>query len=444
MAKEWKEMTPRERQQARFDRWLTADNAPFASEEVKRNYQARVQRIIDAIRLEKSPDRVPTSSPAGFLPCTLYGVTYKAAMDDIDLAADLWLRFVREYPTDLIKGPAYCGTTKAMELLDYQLYKWPGHGLADNVGFQAVEGEWMKKEEYGLLMSDPSDFWLRFYMPRIFKTLAPLTQLSQLSRIVEIPNVGMLANFGLPEMRQALTKLADAGEELLKARAGLARYRGIAINELGFPMNSGGGAKAPFDVLADTLRASRGMIMDMFRQPDLILAAIERITPLQIQGGVADVNASGNPFVFIPLHKGADGFMSETHFQKLYWPSLKQLILGLVEEGCVPLLFAEGGYASRLEYLRELPKGTTLWLFDQTDMALVKQKVGDTVCISGNVPSGLMITGTADQVDDYCRQLIDNCAPGGGFILTTGAGLDEGQAQTTRSLIESAEKYGWY
>ncbi len=444
MAKEWKEMTPRERQQARFDRWLNADNAAFASQAVERDYQARVQRVIDAIRLEKTPDRVPTWSPAGFLPCTLYGVTYQTAMADIDIAVDLWLRFAREYPTDIVKGPAYCGTAKAMEILDYQLYKWPGHGLTENVGFQAVEGEWMKKEEYGLLMDDPSDFWLRHYMPRIFKTLAPMAQLAQLSRIIEFPNVAMLANFGLPEVRQALTRLADAGEELLKARAGLARFRGVIINEMGFPLNSGGGAKAPFDVLADTLRASRGMIMDMFRQPGLILEAIERITPLQIKGAVADVNASGNPFVFIPLHKGADGFMSDAHFQKLYWPSLKQVILALVEEGCVPQLFAEGGYASRLEYLQDLPAGTTLWLFDQTDMALVKKKIGDRVCISGNVPSGLMITGTAGQVDDYCRRLIDSCAPGGGFILNTGASLDEGNAATTRALIDSAGKYGRY
>lgn len=444
MVQEWKEMTPRQRQQARFDRWLSADNASFASVEVKEAYQARVQRVIDAVRLEKTPDRVPTSSPASFLPCSLYGVTYKEAMYDVDRAVELWLRFAREYPTDMIKGPAYCGTAKAMEMLDYQLYKWPGHGLTDNVGFQAVEGEWMKKEEYELFMQDPSDFWLRFYMPRIFGTLAPFGGLAPLHRIVEIPNVGMLANFGQPQVREALTKLCDAGEELLKARAGLGRFRSIAINELGFPMHSGGGAKAPFDVLADTLRASRGMIMDMFRSPGLILEAIERITPLQIKGGVADVNASGTPFVFIPLHKGADGFMSDAHFKTLYWPSLKQVIMGLVEEGCVPLLFAEGGYASRLEYLKELPKGTTLWLFDQTDMALVKKQIGDTVCISGNVPSGLMITGTADQVDDYCKHLIQTCAPGGGFILTTGAGLDEGQVATTRALIESAEKYGRY
>ena len=146
----------------------------------------------------------------------------------------------------------------------------------------------------------------------------------------------------------------------------------------------------------------------------------------------------------MPLHKGADGFMSDDHFKRLYWPSLREVILGLVEEGCVPLLFAEGGYRSRLSYLKELPKGTTLWLFDQTDMAEVKKQIGNNICIAGNVPTGLMVTGISQQVDDYCKKLIDACAPGGGFILTTVAALDEGKADTTQALLEAADMYGKY
>ena len=38
---------------------------------------------------------------------------------------------------------------------------------------------------------------------------------------------------------------------------------------------------------------------------------------------------NGNPIVFIPLHKGADGFMSDEQFKKFYWPTLRDLIDGL-------------------------------------------------------------------------------------------------------------------
>ena len=136
--------------------------------------------------------------------------------------------------------------------------------------------------------------------------------------------------------------------------------------------------------------------------------------------------------------------MSDEQFKEIYWPSLKAVILGLVREGCVPYLFAEGGYNSRLKYLKELPKGTTFWLFDQTDLAEAKKQIGDTVCIAGNVPTSMMVTGSAAQVDEYCRKLIETCGTDGGYILTTGAGLDEGKADTTRALLEAAEKYGKY
>jgi len=43
--------------------------------------------------------------------------------------------------------------------------------------------------------------------------------------------------------------------------------------------------------------------------------------------------------------------MSDKHFQTFRWPTLKKVIMGLINEGFVPLLFADGGYNSRLEVI---------------------------------------------------------------------------------------------
>jgi uroporphyrinogen-III decarboxylase len=245
-------------------------------------------------------------------------------------------------------------------------------------------------------------------------------------------------------MREALNNLADAGLEMLKVKSRLGQFVHKVISTHGFSLVAGGGAKAPFDVIADTIRGSRNMMMDMYRDSDKILQTVERLIPLQIRKGVSGANASGNPLVFMPLHKGADGFMSDEQFATMYWPSFKAVMLGLIEEGCIPFLFAEGGFNSRLQYLKELPKGRTLWHFDQTDMAAAKKEIGGTICMAGNVPSGMMVTGTADQVEECCRRLIDDCAPGGGYILTTGAIIDEGKADTMHALLNAAGRYGSY
>jgi uroporphyrinogen-III decarboxylase len=213
---------------------------------------------------------------------------------------------------------------------------------------------------------------------------------------------------------------------------------------MGFVSGAGGVSKAPFDLLADTLRGSRAIMMDMYRRPEMVLKAVERLTPLAIKQGVNGATFQGNPVVFIPLHRGADGFMSDEQFKKFYWPTLKALIIGLADEGCVPYLFCEGSYNSRLEYLKELPKASCLWVFDRTDMATAKKLIGKKLCIGGNVPSGLILTGTPEQVKAYCKNLIDVAGKGGGYIMAFGTAMDEGKPDTVHAMVDFTKEYGVY
>jgi hypothetical protein len=77
---------------------------------------------------------------------------------------------------------------RAYELLDYKLYAWPGRGIPKSAtAYQFVEGEYMKDDEYDLLIKDPSDFWMRFYMPRVFGAFESWKNLSALTSIIEAP-----------------------------------------------------------------------------------------------------------------------------------------------------------------------------------------------------------------------------------------------------------------
>jgi len=213
---------------------------------------------------------------------------------------------------------------------------------------------------------------------------------------------------------------------------------------MGFVSSAGSLSKAPFDIVADTLRGTRAVMLDLRRRPALLIEAIERLTPLAIRQGVDGATRTGNPLVFMPLHKGADGFMSDEQFRTFYWPTLRAVVLGLVEEGCIPFLFCEGGYDTRLEYLAELPAGTTFCLFDRTDMVRAKEILGGRVCIGGNVPASLILTGTADDVRGYCKDLIDKVAPGGGYVMAFGTAMDEGKPDTVHEMVRFTKEYGVY
>ena len=94
--------------------------------------------------------------------------------------------------------------------------------------------------------------------------------------------------------------------------------------------------------------------------------------------------------------------------------------MAMIEEGLVPMPFAEGRYTNRLKQITDTPKSGVVWWFDQTDMAQAKKTIGDICCIVGNVPTSIVMKGTVQQVKDNCRQLIKDCAPGGGYILGGG------------------------
>jgi len=270
------------------------------------------------------------------------------------------------------------------------------------------------------------------------KNITPFTELWE----VVLVSAHMIP-FGIPEVQKALKALMEAGNEAMAWIQHIGGFE-MEVRGMGFVSGAGGVSKAPFDLLADTLRGTRAIMMDMYRRPEMVLKAVERLTPLAIKQGVGGATFQGNPVVFIPLHRGADGFMSDEQFKKFYWPTLKALILGLAAEGCVPFLFCEGSYNSRLEYLKELPKGSCLWIFDRTDMANAKKLLGKRLCIGGNVPSGLILTGTPEQVKAYCKNLIDVVGKGGGYIMALGTSMDEGKPDTLHAMIDFTKEYGVY
>jgi uroporphyrinogen-III decarboxylase len=163
-----------------------------------------------------------------------------------------------------------------------------------------------------------------------------------------------------------------------------------------------------------------------------------------IDAGAAGAVANGNPVVFIPLHKGADGFMSDEQFRKFYWPSLKAVMYGLAEAGCIPACFVEGSYNQRLEYLAETSDIRCFYLFDRTDMAAARKTLGGKVCIGGGFPVSLIMTGTADQVRDETKRLLDTAAPGKGYILSVGCAMDEARPHTFKAFMEAGRVYGRY
>lgn len=435
----WSSMTPAEKRKFRLDAWERGDGIQFDSPDAKTKYQERARRFRAALELKKG-DRVPVAGLGGAFIYRRAGIPQKATMyDRWEEAAKAVVQFQKDFEPDsatfsfLMSGPS-------MELLGQTNMKWAGYGLPDDVQYQYVEQEYMKAAEYDMFLRDPSDFVMRRFMPRMYTALAGLQKLPWFGS--EGIQVGgrVIAPFMDPEVQAALDTLKKAAELTIKP-AGVVMETSKRIVAMGFPSLFMGFGTAPFDVLGDTLRGTRGVLMDLYRCPDKVLKACEKILELS---PVPEIPFGAPPLVMMPLHKGDDSHISLRHFEQFYWPTFKQLMLNMIEEGLIPAPFAEGTYTQRLQHLTEMPEGSVLWFFDRTDMHKAKDILGGHSPIMGNVPISMIATGTPEQVKAYCRDLIDYCGKGGGYILCSGTQLDDAKEDTVRAMIDFTKEYGVY
>jgi uroporphyrinogen-III decarboxylase len=449
MEKKWEEMTADEKQEALFQRWLSpkdpeGNDLKFQDPEAEKLYKARATRIKDAIQLKKLPDRVPVFTIPSLFPAFYAGSTPRDVMYDYDKCYMAWKKYYLDIQPDAHGGCVAPGPGKLFDILDYKLYKWPGHGVSPTSSYQCLEGEYMKADEYDALIQNPEYFFSSIYPPRIFGALEPFKMLSDLTGLSEMYGAGFsFIPYGLPPVQAAYKALLEAGAEALKW-AGLIGAFETEMKTLGFPPYQGGATKAPFDMIGDTLRGTKGIMVDMYRQPDKLLQALEAITPHMIKMGVGAAQMNGMPLIFLPLHKGADGFLSDKQFKTFYWPSFRKVIMGLIAEGVVPFCWAEGGYNSRLKVIRDLPKGKTAWLFDLTDIAKAKEILGDIACVAGNMPLSLLRLGTPQQVKDHVKKCIDTAGKGGGYIMANGAFFDDVKPENLKAMVDFTKEHGVY
>jgi uroporphyrinogen-III decarboxylase len=438
----WEKLTWEQRREERFKKWLEAPGVKFVSPAARRAYRERVTRFIKVIKLEE-PDRVPVILPAGNLPAAYAGYSLKEVMYDYAKLADAWRRFTRDFKPDSFQGPGLVYPGPVIEILGHKLHKWPGRGLPDDAPmYQYVEGVYMKPEEYDDFMQNPTEYWMRVFLPRTETAFEPFQHLTPFNTVLTSP-LGWVMSFSRPDVRKAFRTLLRAGKEIGVWAKAVGEVSREALAE-GYASMSGGMAGAPFDNLTDVLRGTQGIILDMFRRPEKIKEAMERLVPIIVKGAVKGADRSLSPVVMMPLHKGDKSFMSPKQFGEFYWPTFKKVLLGMIGEGLVPMPFAEGNYEPRLDIIKEMPRSSVVWYFEVMDMAKAKRILGDVSCIAGNVPASLLVTSTPVAVKEACRKLIESCGKGGGYILTGAAGINKGNPENLRAMMDAAKEYGRY
>jgi hypothetical protein len=416
--------------------------------EAKKRYDEKVRRVEAAIALQE-PDRVPIMPSPALFPMLNAGYTVAEVIYDptLEKMTDSIVKYLNEFDPDGCGGLGYsfAGEGPMLELERPKNMRWagmPGKIIDDNSIQQYIEFPTLLDDEFDEFFTDRTGWMLRKQTFRNSELLEPFTRLFAGGRISARSLAAQIAAPDFQAMLEDLRKLNELNAEYTENMARL----NAKILDMGYPDFDCGMAGVPFDGYSDFLRGTILSLQDLYEHAEEVERYIEEtIGPTLEMIRMQGMNpASKGKHVFMALHKGMDGFMSDEHYRKYYWRHLQMIIEEIIKAGMVPYIFCEGKYNSRLDCLTEVTPGKVFYHFEEVNMEVAKSKLKDIACISGSFSTNLLQFGTPEKVRDEAKKLLDICAPGGGFIFMTSSGLSHVKKENVQAMFETVREYGVY
>ena len=385
--------------------------------EMKQLFDQRLARYQAAIALEPV-DRVPLATGSNYFAEVYAGFSKQEIIYDPEKWLASELKFAKDFPVidvlrdNRIYAPLY-------DALGNRNYKLPGRDLKPDTQFQFVEKDYMKAEEYDELIDNPTAFLITKICPRLHGELDGDYTVRQANALVK---AGLAQATLGGHMRRRTQALAD---------------------ECGMPQPMAGFFLAPLDALSDTLRDMKGIMMDMRRRPDKVLAACDALADEMIAIALATADPLRRWPIFVPTHKAM--FLSPKEYDHFYWPSFKKVLQTLIEAGHTVRAYLEGNQDAHAHHFKELPKGKILCDIDnQSDIFKVREILKGHQCVAGGIQDSMMIISTPDQVRARVKHLCETIGREPGFILSGGCNWPyDTKPENFRALCEAVEEYGW-
>ena len=397
------------------------------SAQMEQRYQQRLSRYVRAMRNEK-PDRIPIRPFVAEFTAKYAGYTIQEVTQDYQKAFAAARKCAADFDWDAVVANMVYGWSGLTQAIGLKYYATPGVDLPPDTGFQYLEppqdSAWMRPEEYDLLIEDPTGYLFNVWLPRVSADVSPM---------------------GQPTSFRNNLSFLKGGMAMLSYFNGFGTQAALLRSESGTVSAISGILKAPLDILADKLRGYVGLVADLFRQPDKVLAACDALAPHLLHVALSGADPEKNVPVGLWLHRGCVPFLSPSQFDRYYWPTLKWIIQALWAHGHQTLMYAEGEWNPNLKWIAELPDLSVIYHVDRGDIFEVHRAVGHKFCLSGGVPNDLLAFGQPDDVRAHCKKVIDGVARDGGYIMDASAIMqDDTKVENLRAMTEFTREYGVY
>lgn len=388
-------------------------------------YQERLKRYTTAMRNEK-PDRVPIRPFVAEFVAKYAGYTCQEVTQDFNKAFMATRKCCAEFDWDAAVANmvyVWAGIPQAVNLKYYQI---PGVGLDKDVGFNYLEPEdpWMKAGSYDELIADPTGFLYNTWLPRVSGDVSAKGEATSFRNNLSFVKGAM----------SMMSYFSAFGPQIAAMRSESGTVSAIA-----------GILKAPMDILADKLRGYLGLCEDLVERPEKVKKACEALQPHLLHVASTSSDPSNTVPIGFWMHRGCVPFISFEHFNGIFWPTLKPIILELWKRGKQVLFYAEGKWAAHLKTFAELPEKSIIFHCDRDDIFEVSRVLGHRFCISGGIPNVMLAYGKPEEVRDHVRKVIQGVTKNGSYICDASAIVqNDARVENMKAMTEAAREFGVY
>ena len=386
------------------------------STEIKKIYEEKKKRVMTTCNLEE-PDYVPVLSQMNAMAIGYAGYTAREVLADRDKEREAYKKALTDFYCDTVVGFGVNYPYDSFLDAGTQTYLISENGYT----FQHKESSSMTFEEYDEFFADPIAFFAN--------------------------KIGYRKINGLqkpyPENYKTLELLYGALDAHKKNSA--YNKSEFVPNEVGVPLLAKNAAAHPLDNFFDFIRGFKNTLADIRRHPDLILRAIEVLTPYY--KGTIPSKPVSEAFPYIRNTAHIPTFLSPKQFEKFYLPYVKWAVEQCHAMGTKYLFFCEGSWKNFFPFFEDLPKGSIVAALESDDVAEMKKEFGHFVTIAGGYTQSLLKYGTKQECIDCAKRVIDACAPGGGYLFTGDKSFltcEDINVENYAAITEFAHEYGRY
>jgi hypothetical protein len=202
-------------------------------------------------------------------------------------------------------------------------------------------------------------------------------------------------------------------------------------------------------MLLSLLRSITQFTLDVHRRPEKVKAALDAMIDDFIRDPIESMRLAGPPSptkipgIMISCERGSASYYNLAIFEQFVWPYIKKEVEAWWEAGYVTTLHFDTDWTKNLPYLLELPRKSCIVELDSTtDIFKAKEILKDHMCIMGDVPPAISSHGTTEEMETYCKKLIDIVGKDTGFILSTGCAVPpDTKFENFKAMIDTAKNH---